>query len=266
VNTVARRSDRRAEIHDRIARSSNLPMVILSVVFVAVVAWPIADPGLSPATRRALSAADFGIWAAFAVEYLALLVTAPRRLHFARAHVADLVVVAVPVLRPLRILRATRALRLLRFARLAALVIESVQRSRARLVATAAATAAVFAGAVVLLSSLVVVDAERHARGSNIHGFTDGLWWSVTTITTVGYGDRFPVTGVGRAVAAVLMLTGVVLLGIVTAAMASWFVSITSGQDQTDELTALRQEISLLSQTVLDLKQELTGARVQVPT
>ncbi len=70
---------------------------------------------------------------------------------------------------------------------------------------------------------------EDHAAGSNIHSYADSLWWAVVTVTTVGYGDRFPVTVGGRAVAVILMLVGIGLIGTLTATVASFFV-----QEHTD--------------------------------
>lgn len=62
------------------------------------------------------------------------------------------------------------------------------------------------------------------APGANIHDFGGAVWWAFSTVTTVGYGDRFPVTTAGRAVAGLLMVTGVRLFGVITAAVAAWFV------------------------------------------
>ncbi len=66
--------------------------------------------------------------------------------------------------------------------------------------------------------------AERSAKGANIHDFAQGLWWSVETVTTVGYGDRYPTTPFGQGVAALLMLVGIGLIGTLTATVASYFV------------------------------------------
>jgi voltage-gated potassium channel len=71
---------------------------------------------------------------------------------------------------------------------------------------------------------------EREVDGSNIKNFGDGLWWATTTVTTVGYGDRFPVTTEGRFLAALLMITGISLIGVITASVASWFVKMSSNE------------------------------------
>ncbi len=65
--------------------------------------------------------------------------------------------------------------------------------------------------------------AERSAHGGNIHNFAEGLWWAVVTVTTVGYGDHYPVTALGQGVATVLMLVGIGLIGVLTATVASYF-------------------------------------------
>jgi voltage-gated potassium channel len=74
------------------------------------------------------------------------------------------------------------------------------------------------------VSSLAVLEAERDAPNATITTFGDAVWWTLTTISTVGYGDRYPVTLEGRIVAASLMVAGIALLGVVTASIASWFV------------------------------------------
>ncbi|MDF0529137.1 potassium channel family protein, partial [Tsukamurella sp. 8J] len=100
--------------------------------------------------------------------------------------------------------------------------------------------------------------AERGRPGSTIGSVGDGLWWAITTMTTVGYGDRVPVTIEGRCIAAGLMLGGVALLGVLTGTFASWLVaeveSTSDNQDETratvralaDEVRALRNEVTAL--------------------
>jgi hypothetical protein len=79
-------------------------------------------------------------------------------------------------------------------------------------------------GRLLLCASLAVLNAERHHAGANIANFGDALWWSALTATTVGYGDRFPVTADGRFMAAGLTIGAIALLGTVTASLASWLI------------------------------------------
>ncbi|MFF4833628.1 potassium channel family protein [Streptomyces sp. NPDC001315] len=77
---------------------------------------------------------------------------------------------------------------------------------------------------VMLLGSWAVVAAEEGARHANLTTYPRALWWSIETATTVGYGDFFPVTPWGRVVGSVVMIVGITTYGMVTAALATWFV------------------------------------------
>ncbi|MFF3765123.1 potassium channel family protein [Streptomyces sp. NPDC001922] len=77
---------------------------------------------------------------------------------------------------------------------------------------------------VLLAGSALVVPAEHGAPGANITSYPKAVWWSIETATTVGYGDLYPVTAWGRVIAAVVMLAGITTFGMVTAAIATWFV------------------------------------------
>ena len=113
---------------------------------------------------------------------------------------------------------------------------------------------------IVLAASALEFGFESHQRGSNIHSFSDALWWAMVTVTTVGYGDRFPVTPAGRGVAVVLMLIGIGLVGVVTATVASYFVE----QRQDDNTAALDRRLERIEgmlealSTAANLPTELT--------
>lgn len=77
---------------------------------------------------------------------------------------------------------------------------------------------------VLYTSALAVYEAERNAVDSNIQNFPDAIWWSLVSVTTVGYGDSFPVTSEGRAVAGLLMFVGIGLFSSLTALLAAWVV------------------------------------------
>jgi voltage-gated potassium channel len=75
------------------------------------------------------------------------------------------------------------------------------------------------------LGAVAVLDAERKAPRANIKSFGDALWWACSTVMTVGYGDRYPVTTEGRVIAVVLMVVGIGMVGVITASVATWMVS-----------------------------------------
>ena len=82
------------------------------------------------------------------------------------------------------------------------------------------------------IAAVQITISERSVEGSNIKTFGDGLWWAVTTVTTVGYGDRFPTTTEGRILAVMLMLVGISLVGVITASVASWFVRLSQEENK----------------------------------
>ena len=84
---------------------------------------------------------------------------------------------------------------------------------------------------VLYTAAISVFEAERYAEASNIQSFGDALWWSLISVTTVGYGDSFPVTTEGGAVAGLLMFVGIGLFSSLTALLAAWVVEGTRKED-----------------------------------
>ena len=76
------------------------------------------------------------------------------------------------------------------------------------------------------ISAVEMTITERAVEGSNIKDFGDGLWWAISTVTTVGYGDYFPTTTEGKFIAVMLMVMGISLVGVITASVAAWFVKM----------------------------------------
>jgi voltage-gated potassium channel len=196
-------------------------MLFFSVLFLVGLVTPVIDSHLSSGWRHWFALADTTIWVVFVAEYVTRLALAPRRLHFVAHNVLDLVVVAVPVLRPLRLARLARVAR---FARVGALAGSATRRSKGRLHVDVAVQVVTVAVIIVFIGAVGMLDVERNAAGSTIHTFGDALRWALSTVTTVGYGDKVPVTGQGRLIAAAVMLTGIAVLGVVTASVAGWFV------------------------------------------
>ncbi len=104
---------------------------------------------------------------------------------------------------------------------------EFTRRTQKNLAGRATVLVFTVAGVIMTVCAVVVFNVDRSAPKSNIKTFPDALWWAVSTVTAVGYGDKFPHTADGRAVAVILMLTGIALVGTMTAAIAAWFVGST---------------------------------------
>lgn len=112
---------------------------------------------------------------------------------------------------------------------------------------------------VLTISSVLVLQFEGRSPDSNITTGGDALWWALVTITTVGYGDFYPVTPAGRAVAAMLMAGGIATLGVVTATVSSWIIErAAGGKDDTEAAT--RGQVRSLSQQVSELTARLSEA------
>lgn len=213
--------DRSVKSEDNLKRFEHyteIPMLLLSVVFLVALVLPVLDTDLSHGARHVVDELDIIVWIVFVVEYVVRLILAPRKIHFILRNILDLVVVVVPVLRPLRVAR------LARFARIGAVTGLASRHSRGHFHIDTTIQVILIAVIIVFVGAVGMLDVERNAPGSNIHSFGDALWWAISTITAVGYGDKFPVTGQGHLIGAVVMITGVAVLGTVTASVASWFI------------------------------------------
>ena len=233
-------------------------MLVLSFVFLAVLVIPVLDETLPVGWRDAFALTEVIVWVIFAAEYLVRLALVPRPGRFMVHNIPDLIVIVVPVLRTLRLVRLVRVLR---FARSGAVAVRATQRARARVHVSAAIQVAATATIVMFVGAVGMLDVERHVAGANIRTFGDAVWWSLTTLTTVGYGDRYPVTTEGRLIAAAVMLTGIAVLGVVTASIAAWFVEKLQTIQQTEAAqTKHDQHVDATLAEVLD-KLALLEAR-----
>lgn len=234
---------------ERYETRTTWPLLALAVIFLFAYAIPIIWPDLPGSATMVMEKLIFIIWLAFAADLAVRAVLSGRFLHYLVTHPVDLVVVAIPALRPLRILRvfATAHVLLARTGRLS-----MMKTMPAITIATAL---------LVVMGALAVLDAERGAPDAEITNFGDALWWSVVTVTTVGYGDIVPVTGIGRIVTAALMLVGISLIGAVTASVSAWLTSNVKSSDSNDsgenENTAMEKRLNALEEQINDIHRVL---------
>nr|WP_149183261.1 ion channel [Streptomyces sp. TRM49041] len=225
------------------------PLLSLAVVFGVAYAVSIVATDAAPWVHKLCIAVEWLVWGAFAVDYLVRLFLAPSRWVFVRGHWLDLLAVLLPLIQPLRLLRLVSALLLMG------------RRGRMASQVTLTTYVAGSVAGLLMFGSLAVLQVERDAPGGNIKTLGDAVWWSFTTMTTVGYGDHSPTTGLGRLLAVGLMLSGIALLGVVTANIAAWFISRFERDDAeerhrtalleslTHEVRELRAEVARLSGT-----------------
>ena len=223
------------------------PLTLAALAFLVGYAWPILDPGLSESESQLCGWVVIITWALFAIDYMVRLLLSREHLKFVTHNLGDLLVVALPVLRPLRLLRLVSLLSVLnRYA-------GDSLRGRVGVYVGGAASLVIF------VAALAVLDAERKNPDANITSFGDALWWAITTVTTVGYGDTFPMTTTGRFIAAGLMLAGIALLGVVTASIATWLLERVRQIEEASE-AATRRDVQQLTREVAALRTELRTA------
>ncbi len=201
-------------------------ILVLSLFVLALIAVEMLLD-LPPEITRMVRWIDNAVCVVFLIEFVIRFRRAESKLAFMKWGWIDLLasIPEVEALRWGRVFRVFRILRLLRAVRSLRLIFELLFRSR-----TQSGVASVFMITFLMLSisSVGILVFERSPE-SNIHTAEDALWWGLTTITTVGYGDLYPVTLPGRILAGMLMITGVGLFGTLSGVVASFFLGDKSG-------------------------------------
>lgn len=237
-------------------RRSEWPLTGLAVIFLGVYAFDVLNTALSPRQHALLDLVMTGIWVVFAVDFVVRLALATDHRQFFRTHLLDVLILLLPMARPLRALRVLTVIEVLN------------KRMRGGLHGKTAVYVIATTLLVGTIAALAVLDAERDAPNAKITNFGDAIWWALSTIATVGYGDLYPITTEGRVVAATLMVGGIALLGVITGTFATWFVgSVRDLEDEVEEsgdevsarLDQMLAEIRLLSTRVHELEANLSG-------
>lgn len=230
--------------------------LILSVyVLVALVVQSIFP--LSPETNLFLDWIDFCICIVFLIDFFVRLYSAPSKLAFLKWGWIDFVS-SIPMLdafrlgRTVRIVRVFRALRAFRSTKYLLTYLISYRKS------TSLALVASASFVLVVFSAIAMLQFET-SPDANIKTPQDAIWWAYATITTVGYGDKFPISLEGRIVAAILMTAGVGLFGTFTAFVASLLVESGLKEEET-EIRKLTLEVQLLRTQVQSLESKLTNS------
>ena len=189
---------------------SDLPLALLGLAYLAVYSVQVV-------LREQIQVIEFldvvaaGIWIVFALDLVLRFITKESWGKFLKSNWLEILALALPFMRFLRVFRVVLALR----------NIKGLMSSR---------SSATGAYLVLLLpltwfsGALAVLDAESTSSEASITTLRDALWWSLATITTVGYGDKYPITVEGQLLAGVLMVTGISLFSAVAGVIASWIL------------------------------------------
>lgn len=216
----------------------NILIVILSIYVISALLID-AFVRLPPEMSKLLHEIDYVICVIFFIDFLHRFFTAKSKLKYMKWGWIDLIS-SIPVLDVFlagRMFRVIQLLRVLRAFRSIRIIFEYFFKNKIKGAFTSAAIVGIL---MVIFCAIGILGVERDAPGGNIKTAEDALWWSFVTITTVGYGDLYPVTTAGRIIAAALMTVGVALFGTFTAYVASWFVQ--QREEQGEEEERIEQE------------------------
>ena len=192
-------------------RWSTLPLAVLALVYLALYALEVLAH-MPPPVLLDLIVVNDAIWAIFIIDFVVRFAISHHKWRFLKRNLVELVSLLLPFFRAFRMFRVIVAIGFL------TRVAQSLQ-GKINLYLGLILPLLVFTCA------LGVYDAEHSAPNATITNFGDAIWWAFVTITTIGYGDYYPTTFEGRAIAVLLMLSGLALVSLITISLGSWFLS-----------------------------------------
>jgi voltage-gated potassium channel len=224
-----------------------LALSLLSLVIIVVIAIPVARPE----TKEVAFFTDTLICIVFIFDFFRSLLKAPRKLEYLKWGWMDLLgsLPAWPIFRFFRIWRVIRVVRILRRVSIGELWYAVKERPAGSSLMLMTLFAIILLGS----SSYFILAAELRTPDANITTATDAIWWALVSVTTVGYGDRYPVSQAGRGVAILLMVGGIGLFSVLTSYLSSAFVGADDSQD--NELKEIRREVAEVKQSLDELRR-----------
>jgi voltage-gated potassium channel len=253
----AKPSGGRHDLVDRIEQHTKIPMALLGLAWL-VLAIMALNSDVNGSASTFVVASLFVLWVILLVEYLVRLIVTPDRRGYLKRRWVEPATVIVPPLQGWRIVGIEKMCLLLREGELR---VESILRHHSLFRVLIAGAGTIFLGAWLVLLF------EERAKGSNIHDYPDALWWAIVTATTVGYGDRFPITEGGRIVAVILMLVGIGLIGVLTATVASVFIKEHTDANREEYKRGhadLGQQLFVISSRLADVERRLGASPAEV--
>jgi voltage-gated potassium channel len=237
---------------------------LLTVLSLSVMALQLILKKDAPA-QDVLFILDNLFCAIFLADFTGRLIRAkPKRKYLFWQGIVDLLgsIPAVPALRFFRIFRLFRVARLLRIGGPKRVLHEFVERRAQSVLYITITLALILLG----VGSMLVLFFETESPDANIQDGRDAIWWSIVTITTVGYGDRYPVTDGGRIVGMLTMMFGIGIFGVITSFMANAFMSPTKREKAAQEQAAAEEDArELAAQTAaLQVRDEVAVLHAEI--
>ena len=199
---------------------------------------------LEASIKQILTEFDYGVALIFLVDFLFRILRAPKKLEYMRTWgwLDMLSAVPIPFFSIFRIVRVIRVAIMLRKMRL-----KDVERSITKHPARSTIIATGFLAFLVMVSgSAIMLAVEKGDPSANIRTGGDALWWAIVTMATVGYGDKYPVTGGGRITATIVMAVGIVIFGVLSSYLASTFISSNEAQAKEAMIAALKEDLDTI--------------------
>ena len=216
---------------------SSRPMFVASVLYLLAFAAPIMSTRIQEPYDGYLNIIQMILWGLFAADYCIRLYLAPRRLYFITHNLMNLAIVLLPAWRIVSFLAMIHLTANRQYKRLSELAVKLFGYT------------AIF----IIMFALAIYSVESSEPGAMIRDLPTAYWWTFTTLATVGYGDVYPITGIGRVIAVVVMLYGVGMVAVATGALASWIIEKIGGREE--------QEYPATKADVDDLRQEISELR-----
>ena len=213
-------------------RITDLPLLVLAVGSLPLLLLEIVSDRLTSTDQKFIFLINVIVFIGFAIDYIAELLITKHRASYIRTQWSSLIIVIaqlfalIPAFGFFGIFRAARAFRILStLTRIVGIGSASRVEGKRLFRDKAASLAFGVAGFTVISSAVAFTIAEDVGEGRRIESFFDALWWSASTVTTVGYGDIYPLTTAGRLIAVFTMLVGISTLAVVTARIAQFLIS-----------------------------------------
>ncbi|MGV3001150.1 ion transporter [Vibrio sp.] len=215
----------------------SLMSLLLSFISVGIVIYLLLFP-VDQETRHTLLGIDTAICVLFLLQLTVDCCRSTNKLNYLKSHWLD-IVASIPTIEILRLARIWHIVRMLSLFRHSNSFIKQVKQNRKE-----ATLATIFTLLIILVcsGSIFMLMFERDAIDSNIHTAGDALWWSLVTISTVGYGDHYPVTAGGKVLATAMIICGVGIFGMISGLITSILTSPV--QTEAEDNNALQQLLS----------------------
>ncbi|WP_159738029.1 potassium channel family protein [Vibrio atypicus] len=203
----------------------SLLSLILSFMALFVISGLLFFP-LKPETRQVLIGLDFLICSIFVLQLSVDLIRSTNRVQFMKRHWIDFLA-SLPMIEPLRYARLFSILRVILVIRSSRSVFKQLLKNKHE---TTLASILLLMVILITIGSSMMLFIEGHSPDANIKDGGDAMWWALVTISTVGYGDHYPVTDGGRILAAGLIVCGVGLFGMISGLVTSMITSPSKSQ------------------------------------